>query len=116
MRLFIAIQFNKQILSSLTGLQDELSAMGVIGNYTKPENLHITLAFIGDYGDPDTVLDAMEDTGFQPFPIRLDGVGTFGEIFWAGIEENPALMAYAKRLRRVLSDLHKRGMTKWSER
>ena len=104
MRLFIAIQFNKQILSSLAGLQDEMSAMGVNGNYTKQENLHLTLAFIGDYGDPDAVLDAMEGTDFRPFPIRLDGVGTFGEIFWAGIEENPALMAYTKRLRRTLSD------------
>lgn len=104
MRLFISIQFNNQILSSLTDIQDELSAMGVTGNYTKPENLHLTLAFIGDYGDPDAVLDAMAGTDFRPFPIRLDGVGIFGEIFWAGIEENPALMAYTKRLRRALSD------------
>ena len=103
MRLFIAIQFNKQILSSLTDLQDEMSAMGVTGNYTRPENLHLTLAFIGDYGDPDAVLDAIAGTDFRPFPIRLDGVGTFGEIFWSGIEENPALMAYTKRLRRALA-------------
>lgn len=91
-------------MASLTDLQDEMSALGVTGNYTKPENLHLTLAFIGDYGDPDAVLDAMAGTDFRPFPIRLDGVGTFGEIFWAGIEENPALMAYTKRLRRALSD------------
>ena len=38
MRLFIAVQFNNQILSSLTDFQDEMSAMGVNGNYTKQES------------------------------------------------------------------------------
>ena len=42
----MAIQFNKQILSSLIGLQDALISLGVTGNYTKPENLHLTLALM----------------------------------------------------------------------
>ena len=67
--------------------QADLKSQGVIGNYTKRENLHITLAFIGDYGNPDGVLDAMEQVDFRPIQISLEGVGIFGELFWVGLAE-----------------------------
>ncbi len=104
MRLFIAIQFNDEIMESLTGFQDRLRTQGVRGNYTKRENLHITLAFIGDYGNPDDVLDAMEQVEFKPLEISLDGVGHFGDLFWVGITNNPELVGYVKRLRHALSE------------
>ena len=78
MRLFIAIQFEENILDALTDFQADLKSHGVTGNYTKRENLHITLAFIGEYGNPDEVLDAMEQVDFKPIEISLDGVGSFG--------------------------------------
>ena len=59
MRLFIAIQFEENILAALTGFQKELRKIGAVGNYTRDENLHLMLAFIGEYGNPDDVLDAM---------------------------------------------------------
>lgn len=104
MRLFIAIQFDPAIMKALTELQDGMRTQGVMGNYTRPENLHLTLAFIGEYGNPDDVLDAMGQVPFVSFPIRLSGVGSYGELFWAGIEENQELASYVKRLRRSLSD------------
>lgn len=104
MRLFIAIQFDENILDALTDFQDDLKSQGVTGNYTKRENLHITLAFIGDYGNPDEVLDAMEQVEFRPIEMSLDGVGSFGELFWAGLAANPQLVGYVKRLRRTLSE------------
>jgi 2'-5' RNA ligase len=104
MRLFIAIQFEDDILDALTDFQDDLRSIGVTGNYTRRENLHITLAFIGDYGNPDEVLEAMEQVDFRPIEISLDGVGSFGELFWVGLAENPQLAGYVKRLRRVLSE------------
>lgn len=103
MRLFIAIQFEEHILDTLTDFQDNMRALGVAGNYTRRENLHITLAFIGDYGNPDDVLDAMDRVEFKPFEIEVDGVGRFGDLFWAGISDNPELTGYVKRLRRELS-------------
>ncbi len=104
MRLFIAIQFNDEIIDSLVGFQNDLKSKGVTGNYTKRENLHITLAFIGEYGNPDEVLDAMESVEFKPCDISLSGVGQFGNLFWVGLSDNPGLFAYVKRLRRALSD------------
>ena len=104
MRLFIAIQFDENILAALTDFQDDIRSKGVSGNYTKRENLHITLAFIGDYGNPEDVLDAMESVDFRPLDISLDGVGSFGDLFWAGLKDNSLLFAYVKRLRKELAD------------
>lgn len=104
MRLFIAIQFDNRIIESITRFQERLKSQGVRGNYTKRENLHITLAFIGDYGNPDDVLDAMEQVEFKPLEISLDGVGHFGDLFWAGIADNQELVNYVKRLRHALSE------------
>jgi len=104
MRLFIAIQFEENILDALTDFQSDLKRQGVTGNYSKRENLHITLALIGDYGNPDAVLDAMEQIAFRPIEISLEGVGSFGDLFWVGLADNPQLAVYVKRLRRALSD------------
>ena len=104
MRLFIAIQFDDTVLEVLTGLQQSLHEQRVTGNYTSSENLHLTLAFIGDYDDPEAVLEAIERADFRPMDLALDGVGCFGDLFWVGLAENKALFAYVKRLRRELAE------------
>ena len=58
----------------------------------------------GWHGNPDEVLDAMEQVDFRPIEISLDGVGSFGELFWAGLADNPQLTGYVKRLRRELAE------------
>ena len=60
MRLFVAIQLNEKVKHSLLSIQEKLRRLGVRGNYTPPENLHLTLAFIGDYPKPDSVLEVLE--------------------------------------------------------
>ena len=104
MRLFIAIRLSDEIKSGLAEIQSFLRNGGVSGNFTKLENLHLTLAFIGEYADPEGVLDAMRGVSFEPFRIRLDGFGSFGDLYWCGIEEQDALSAYVKRLRRALAE------------
>ena len=100
MRLFIAIQFEENILDALTDFEADLKSQGVTGNYTRRENLHITLAFIGEYGNPEDILDAMEQVEFRPIEISLRGVGSFGELFWVGPAGKRQLTGYVKRLRR----------------
>lgn len=104
MRLFIAIQFSEEILDALLHLQSELQSRDLRGRYAPPENLHLTLAFIGEYGNPDAVMDALSAVPFAPFLLRLDGLGHFGDLYWAGIAKNPPLAAFAKRLRHALAD------------
>ena len=104
MRLFIAIRFSDEVRRALAETQSFLRNRGVRGNFTKVENLHLTLAFIGEYADPERVLDAMRSIPFEPFQIRLEGFGSFGTLYWCGLGESAALSAYAKRLRRALAE------------
>lgn len=100
MRLFVAIRLNPEMRAALCDLQEQMRAQRVTGNYTPDENLHLTLAFIGDYPDPEDV--PLPD--FMPFELRLSGYGSFGDLWWAGIEKSAPLEACVRRLRRALSD------------
>ena len=104
MRLFIAIQLSDGIRNSLSAVQTYLRDHGVKGNYTKIKNLRLTLAFIGEYSEPDNVLEAMRSVPFAPFPMRIEGFGSFGDLYWCGIGESDSLPSYVKRLRRALAE------------
>ena len=104
MRLFIAINFTPAFKQDLVDMQSALQHGGVSGNFTRAENLHMTLAFIGDFGDPDRVLDVMESVWFKPIRIELDGLQPFRDMFFAKIADNRALASYVRRLRRALAE------------
>ena len=104
MRLFIALQLNSEMKKALTDLQDRMQRLGVRGNFTKPENLHLTLAFIGEYPDPEDVIDVLETIRVQPFQISLEGIGSFRNLWWAGLSGSDELKNLAKRLRRGLAE------------
>ena len=105
MRLFIAIQLSDTWKDALEEAQDALFHSGVTGNYTPVENVHITLAFIGEYSDPTEVLEVVRSVDFWPFEISLDGVGAFGDLWWAGVDKgSEELKALATKLRHALAE------------
>lgn len=104
MRLFIAVRFPEKVLDRIVSAQDEMKRAGIRGRYTSRENLHLTLAFIGEYGDPDFVAEALERSVSEPFTLRISGTGNFGSILWAGFERSEHLDKLAKRIRRSLAE------------
>lgn len=104
MRLFIAIQLNQKMKQLVSDVQDTFRWQQVKGNYTPEENLHITLAFIGEYGDPDEILELMQKVSFKSFSITMDKVGCFDELWWTGLEESNELETLVKSIRHVLAD------------
>ena len=104
MRLFIAIQLNDEVRESVRETQDAFRRQGVRGNYTPAENLHLTLAFIGEYGDPDSVLDAMETVRFSPFSLTMEKTGCFGDLWWTGFADSKPLDNLVRKLRHALAD------------
>ncbi len=104
MRLFIAIKLSDAMKDSLIRLENTLYDRGVRGNYTSEENLHLTLAFIGEYPDCEPVLDALSSVAFSPFELRLEGMGRFGDLWWAGMRDSAPLTAIVRRIRRALAE------------
>ena len=104
MRLFIAIDLSKPMKDALVNAQNEMYDGGVRGNYTSEENLHLTLAFIGETPDAEPALEALSTVSFTPFELALEGVGSFGDLWWAGMRPSPPLDALARRVRRALAE------------
>ena len=104
MRLFIAIKLNSEIRNTLTAAQQRLIRRGIRGNYTDTDNLHVTLAFIGEYDNPDFITEVLSEVPFSPFTISLSGLGHFGNLWWIGLDDNAELLSYVNRLRKALSE------------
>lgn len=104
MRLFIAINLNDEMKESLIGIQHTMGAYGMRGNMTVPDNMHLTLAFIGDYDDPEYVKSVIDSIEIRPFDMTLSGIGAFKDLWWVGIENSTPLQAIARRLRRALAE------------
>ena len=98
MRLFIAINFSDKTRFSLLALRDALRNKSTRGNFSSPENLHLTLVFLGecDTKQSTAVKTIMEGVLFQPIKIEINRIGMFkrgsGGIWWAGVHENKPLM------------------------
>lgn len=85
-------------------IQDTMRSYGIRGKKTLPDNMHLTLAFIGDYDDPVYVKDVIDSIEIKPFEIKLSGVGTFRDLWWVGLENSAPLLAVTRRLRRALAE------------
>lgn len=107
MRLFIAMQLNDKIKNAVTSAQDKLQQNKVSGHYTDVQKLHLTLAFIGEYGNTHRVLEAMEQVHFESFQLKLGGhIGSFGDLLLAGLEQSDDLEKLARQLRHSLAEHH----------
>lgn len=105
MRIFIAIRFTEAFKSSILYAQDGLKEYGVRGNYTQPENLHLTLVFIGETERVEEIKAAVDAVKFEPFVIRTGKMGCFNgrsRVVWLGIEGEDKVKAIAQQLRRNL--------------
>jgi 2'-5' RNA ligase len=102
MRLFIAIQLSEEMKKALITCMHDLKKQGVEGNYTPAQNLHMTLAFIGEYDDAAKVREVIESVPLPQFRMSLSEKGNFGNLLWAGLKGNQKMKIYVKDLRAAL--------------
>lgn len=107
MRLFIAIRFHETILETLRCVEDQLRKQALGGNFTRKENFHLTLSFLGEVADVNAVLRVMDQVRFPAFRLQLEGIGRFcqekgGDILWAGVKESQGLCQLQSFLERTL--------------
>jgi 2'-5' RNA ligase len=94
MRTFIAIEIPAEIKTALTRLQTELRRAGADVSWTRPENIHLTLKFLGEIEE--RLVNEIQKTcietaaEFQPFTLDLNNTGVFPNVrqprvLWAGL-------------------------------
>ena len=104
MRLFIAIRLSDEMKKALINCMHDLKKQGAEGNYVPAQNLHMTLAFIGEYDDPEKVKKVLKKVPMPEFRLSLSEKGNFGNILWAGVKGNQKLKAYVKEMRAALDE------------
>lgn len=103
MRLFVAISLSEEMRKALVGCMHDLKKQGVEGRYVPAQNLHVTLAFIGEYGEPENVRQVLRRIPFPECRLSLSEKGNFGNILWAGVKGNQKLKTYVRTLRSALA-------------
>ena len=108
-RAFIAIELPEAVKSDLDAFILDLSGGTRDYRWCAPDNLHITVAFLGDV-DYDSLVGinrAMETAvaATPAFPARLGPIGTFPSVIWVGLSEgNQECEAIYKNLKPALLD------------
>ena len=92
MRLFVALTFPPHVHEALLRAQSALKKQGR-GNFTREENLHLTLAFIGETDRIDEARAALREVSSPPAALKFDRLGAFDDLIWAGAELSPSLAA-----------------------
>ena len=102
MRLFAAVVLSDELKKTLTGTMHEMKKMGIRGSYAPLQNLHLTVAFIGETVSAEPVKKALENITFKPFKLSLSEMGCFGDVLWTGVKGNQGLSAAVKCVRDAL--------------
>jgi 2'-5' RNA ligase len=95
-RTFIAVDLGKAIRDRLVALQETLARAGTEVKWVEPDNLHVTLLFLGEVDAreiPDVCRVVAQCTAqHTPFLIRVETAGCFPtprrpRVLWVGIGE-----------------------------
>ena len=111
MRLFVALEIPSAVRENLATLIAELRAADASSpknkaRWVRPENLHVTLKFIGhvEADKLDAIRAALAEVRpEQPVELRFRGLGFFPSdkrprVFWAGIDASPNLAPLASEI------------------
>ena len=104
-RLFVAIEIPAPVRHMLALLQG-----GVPGaRWVSPDNLHLTLRFVGDVSSPaiGDLIAGLGQVSAPGFTLQLEGVGSFGNgrtksVLWAGVQRCDALKFLRDKVDRVV--------------
>ena len=108
MRLFIALNFDENIKTELGEISRDFQQFTCQGNFTRPENFHLTLAFLGEVAPArlEDIKQAMAEVAVKPFLLKMDGLGCFkrrsGDIYWVGVEKSKPLLELYRQLVDIL--------------
>src|SRR5262245_6993841 len=95
-RTFIAVEISPSVIARTGDLIDKLRVAPAEINWVRPQQMHLTLKFLGDIPDTETpdICRVVERVAasFEPFEITCRGAGAFPNVrdprtLWIGIED-----------------------------
>lgn len=109
MRAFIALELPDEFRGEVAAVS-RILAQSCQGRFLPYENLHVTLAFLGDIGEAESsvAIATLEEacSGVAPIPLDPEGLGKFGRrsdcTLWMGLRESDGLGSLAARVRECL--------------
>jgi 2'-5' RNA ligase len=107
MRLFIAVNFDDPVKRRLLEAQAEIRAKSLRGNFSREENLHLTLVFLGECPGErlPEIRRLMGQIAGPPQELSFSGLGCFSrarkELWYLEAQEGPGL----ERLREIQKEL-----------
>jgi 2'-5' RNA ligase len=113
LRTFLAIELDKDTSHILYEIQNKLRENGVRGNYTRLENLHLTVKFLGEiniiqYNNTIKFINRIVQD-YNSFVLTLNKIGKFDRrnrmIIWAGLFNNESLAGLHDNIDRELSSI-----------
>lgn len=114
MRAFIAIDLPERIKSKIAELESDFKKCNLAFRWVKPENLHLTLKFLGDINQKqaDKIKEAITKISgkFAAFETSFNGFGFFPDerkprIFFISIDKEELLKGIASELEEELAKL-----------
>ena len=92
-RSFLAFDIdNNMVLNRLATIQNQLVQTGADLKLVEPQNIHITVRFLGNITPAmvETISTEMRKIQFTPFTVQIKGLGAFpnpnySRVIWAGI-------------------------------
>lgn len=106
MRLFVGVELPTLWREALIRGAAALKQAGVQANFTRRDNYHLTLVFLGETDRAEAAAAAMDQVDAPPFSLRSASPGCFskkgGDIWWLGVEPLPGLMAAQRQLEDAL--------------
>ncbi len=113
MRLFVALAIPEDVREKLAALLRELRGSDPAPRWVPPQNLHVTLKFIGEVAPQraTAICDALAEIRLeQPIHFEFRGLGFFPNarrpgVLWTGIESSEDLARLASAIDRALGPL-----------
>jgi len=106
LRAFIGVPISEDVRAALAQEQARLRPTGARVGWVAPENIHITLVFLGDVfaAQLPALAAALDETAaeYAPFRVAAAGLGFFGSpraprVLWAGLRDPENRLAALQR-------------------
>ena len=112
-RTFIALELPPAVISLFQEVQQDLKRLKIRARWVRPENIHLTLKFLGDVNpdDIDKIGTAMAGAAIDcpPVTVSVRGIGVFPgikrpRVIWVGLGgDTQSLLALQSRLEQNLA-------------